>query len=127
MQPKSKRNSMSPSNRRRLSVPNRMSSRGSRSFERSSAPQSMSARSSKTKPPTQRDVAAMAVERVLGTKDDGLADWISELGRAYVTTSGETADYSVLESHLRRFTARNTFDYFIHKDLGVFFRRELDF
>jgi adenine-specific DNA-methyltransferase len=28
---------------------------------------------------------------------------------------------------LRRYTARNTFDYFIHKDLGGFLRRELDF
>ena len=26
-----------------------------------------------------------------------------------------------------RYTARNTFDYFIHKDLGGFLRRELDF
>ena len=32
-----------------------------------------------------------------------------------------------LEAHLRRYTARNTFDYFIHKDLGAFLRRELDF
>ena len=35
--------------------------------------------------------------------------------------------YSRLEAHLRRYTARNTFDYFIHKDLGTFLRRELDF
>ncbi len=41
--------------------------------------------------------------------------------------SGERADYSRLEAHLRRYTARNTFDYFIHKDLGSFLRRELDF
>jgi adenine-specific DNA-methyltransferase len=30
-------------------------------------------------------------------------------------------------SILDRYTARNTFDYFIHKDLGGFLRRELDF
>ena len=41
--------------------------------------------------------------------------------------SGERADYSRLEAHLRRYVARNTFDYFIHKDLGTFLRRELDF
>ena len=41
--------------------------------------------------------------------------------------SGERTDYSRLEAHLRRYTARNTFDYFIHKDLGAFLRRELDF
>ncbi|WP_019991015.1 DNA methyltransferase [Rudanella lutea] len=34
---------------------------------------------------------------------------------------------TLLEKHLRDYTARNTFDYFIHKDLGGFLRRELDF
>ena len=33
----------------------------------------------------------------------------------------------MLEKHLAQYTARNTFDYFIHKDLGGFLRRELDF
>ena len=41
--------------------------------------------------------------------------------------SGDKAEYSRLEAHLNRYTARNTFDYFIHKDLGTFLRRELDF
>lgn len=39
------------------------------------------------------------------------------------TNSGRT----LLEKHLAEYTARNTFDYFIHKDLGGFLRRELDF
>ena len=34
---------------------------------------------------------------------------------------------ALLEKHLKDYTARNTFDYFIHKDLGGFLRRELDF
>lgn len=34
---------------------------------------------------------------------------------------------SVLQKHLRAYTARHQFDYFIHKDLGGFLRRELDF
>lgn len=34
---------------------------------------------------------------------------------------------TLIEKHLQDFTARNTFDYFIHKDLGGFLRRELDF
>lgn len=33
----------------------------------------------------------------------------------------------LLYRHLRDFTARNSFDYFIHKDLGGFLSRELDF
>ena len=42
--------------------------------------------------------------------------------------SGERADRTAaLDAHLKRYTARNTFDYFIHKDLGTFLRRELDF
>ena len=33
---------------------------------------------------------------------------------------------TVLEKHLERYTAKNSFDYFIHKDLAGFLRRELD-
>ena len=34
---------------------------------------------------------------------------------------------TLLEKHILDFTARNSFDYFIHKDLGCFLTRELDF
>jgi len=34
---------------------------------------------------------------------------------------------TLIEKHINDYTARNTFDYFIHKDLGGFLRRELDF
>ena len=34
---------------------------------------------------------------------------------------------TVLEKHLTGFISRHTFDYFIHKDLGGFLRRELDY
>lgn len=34
---------------------------------------------------------------------------------------------SILAKHLAEYTGRNTFDYFVHKDLGGFLRRELDF
>jgi adenine-specific DNA-methyltransferase len=47
-----------------------------------------------------------------------------------VPGSAGTADKpsrTLLGKHLDRFSARNTFDYFIHKDLGGFMRRELDF
>lgn len=36
-------------------------------------------------------------------------------------------DRTLLEKHLKDYVARNTFDYFIHKDLGGFLKRELDF
>ena len=35
-------------------------------------------------------------------------------------------DRTVLDKHLAAYTAKNSFDYFIHKDLGGFLRRELD-
>ncbi|MGA2936292.1 MAG: DNA methyltransferase [Syntrophobacteraceae bacterium] len=81
----------------------------------------------KTKPPTQKDLIALATQRLLTVADASLLLWIAELGKPHVTASGEKADYSRLEANLRRYTARNTFDYFIHKDLGGFLRRELDF
>ncbi|WP_282629629.1 site-specific DNA-methyltransferase [Empedobacter sedimenti] len=34
---------------------------------------------------------------------------------------------TIVEKHLNDFISRNSFDYFIHKDLGGFLRRELDF
>lgn len=37
------------------------------------------------------------------------------------------AKSTLLGKHLDDFTAKNTFDYFIHKNLGKFLRRELDF
>ena len=84
-------------------------------------------RESKTKPPTQKDLTAMAVKRILEVTDTPLARWIEELSKPHLKSDGETADYTRLEAHLKRYTARNTFDFFIHKDLGTFMRRELDF
>lgn len=81
----------------------------------------------KSKAPAQKDLTPLATNRVLAVADASLAAWIVELGKSHVTASGEKADYTRLEAHLKRYTARNTFDYFIHKDLGGFLRRELDF
>ena len=84
-------------------------------------------REANSKPPVQKDLSALAATRVLSVTDDGMAQWISELSKSHVMGSGERAAYSRLDAHLNRYTARNTFDYFIHKDLGGFLRRELDF
>ena len=59
-------------------------------------------------------------------KTPGFDEWVPGLGQA--RSNGQaTRDRTVLEKHLTQYTARNTFDYFIHKDLGGFLRRELDF
>ena len=84
-------------------------------------------RGEKKKPPAQTDLSALAANSILAVPHTTLTEWITELGKTHVMASGERADYSRLEAHLRRYTARNTFDYFIHKDLGTFLRRELDF
>ena len=52
-------------------------------------------------------------------------DWLALL--ASPTPTESHPDRSVLDKHLAVYTARNSFDYFIHKDLGGFLRRELDF
>lgn len=84
-------------------------------------------REGKSKPATQKDLSADAVKRILAVADASLLPWVTELGKPHMLANGEEADYTRLEAHLRRYTARNTFDYFIHKDLGAFLRRELDF
>jgi adenine-specific DNA-methyltransferase len=84
-------------------------------------------REGKTKPPAQKDLTAFAVARVLAVTAEPFGPWMAELRKPHVTGGGVDADYSRLEGHLKRYTARNTFDYFIHKDLGTFLRRELDF
>ncbi|MCO6454801.1 MAG: hypothetical protein J5I93_05830 [Pirellulaceae bacterium] len=84
-------------------------------------------REGKSKPPAQKELTAVAEKRLLEVGDAALAAWIAELNQPHVKADGERADYSRLRAHLNRYVARNTFDYFIHKDLGAFLRRELDF
>lgn len=78
-------------------------------------------------PAKQKDLNAAAEEKILGLGDASLVDWIAELSRTHVRADGTASDATRLRVHLDRYTARNTFDYFIHKDLGGFLRRELDF
>ena len=51
-------------------------------------------------------------------------EWLPLLGeKAPTEANGER---TLLDRRLERYTAKNSFDYFIHKDLGGFLRRELD-
>ena len=70
----------------------------------------------------QADLNETAVHRILA--DPAAQAWRFDLARA--ASSAEDAP-SLLAKHLSTYTAKNTFDYFIHKDLGSFLRRELDF
>ncbi|MGQ9779619.1 MAG: DNA methyltransferase, partial [Bacillota bacterium] len=74
----------------------------------------------------QAELNEAARERLLGLGGPSeLLPWLAELGAKAPTE--KNPDRTLLEKHLANWTARNTFDYFIHKDLGGFLRRELDF
>lgn len=70
----------------------------------------------------QKEHVEEAVTRIL-TEAHG--DWKGLLHAKAPTD--KSPNRTVLEKHLTDYTARNTLDYFIHKDLGGFLRRELDF
>ena len=63
-----------------------------------------------------------AVQTVLAAASE---DWKRELS-ALAPTEKNTKR-TLFEKHLNDYTAKYSFDYFIHKDLGGFMRRELDF
>jgi adenine-specific DNA-methyltransferase len=84
-------------------------------------------RDGKTKPPAQKDLTEIAVKRILAVENAEMIIWIRELQKSHLRADGTQSDNSRLRVNLNRYTARNTFDYFIHKDLGTFLRRELDF
>ena len=52
------------------------------------------------------------------------SDWRDLLAVLAPTDTNEKR--TLLEKHVERYTAKNSFDYFIHKDLSGFLRRELD-
>ncbi|KGS91804.1 DNA methylase family protein [Burkholderia pseudomallei] len=73
---------------------------------------------------TKQDaLAETAVQTVLAA-DVVKASWL-DLGKRAPTE--KNPQRTVLEKHLSDYTTKNTADYFIHKDLGSFLRRELDF
>lgn len=71
----------------------------------------------------QEALVTTAVEAVLA--DAAVkARWLALGNRAPTEKSPQR---TLLEKHLNDYTTKNTADYFIHKDLGGFLRRELDF
>lgn len=71
----------------------------------------------------QEDLVAKAVKAVL--EDANVkARW---LGLSKREPTEKNAQRTLLEKCLTSYTTKNTADYFIHKDIGGFLRRELDF
>jgi len=76
----------------------------------------------------QDQINAQTANRVfedLNTEE--LAVWQHRLSIIWQRSDGKETDKTILDKHLYDYTRRNTFDYFIHKDLFGFLRRELDF
>ncbi len=73
-------------------------------------------------PDTQEDLRKQACDSIFGYIS---GEW--KIGLADLKPTPSNKKRTLLEKHLAEYTARNTFDYFIHKDLGGFLRQELDF
>ena len=72
--------------------------------------------------PKQEELNKKAADVLLHNSD--LLPIVNDLNKL---TGTEKNRITTILKHLNNFTAKNTFDYFIHKDLGKFLRRELDF
>lgn len=81
----------------------------------------------KKKAPTQAHLLDIAEKLLLGASSSLPEQWKAALAQRYRKADGELADYSTLKGQLNNYSKKNTFDYFIHKDLGSFLSRELDF
>jgi len=76
----------------------------------------------------EQQINPETVRRVMELlKTGGLDAWEPRLTAKWKRADGTVTDRTALEKHLSDYTRRNTFDYFIHKNLGEFLRRELDF
>ena len=71
----------------------------------------------------QEDLVGKAVQTVLGN-DTVKSRWL-DLAKREPTE--KNPQRTLLEKHLTTYTQKNSADYFIHKNLGGFLRRELDF
>lgn len=67
----------------------------------------------------REDLCAQAAQKI---GEQIPAGWLSLL-----SPLNESDPRTLLDKHIDDYTAKNSFDYFIHKNLGGFLRRELDF
>jgi adenine-specific DNA-methyltransferase len=74
----------------------------------------------------RNEEAVAGILEVLGVLNDARAKEYLAILKTPAPTE-KRADRPLLAKYIAQYTARNTMDYFIHKDLGGFLRRELDF
>jgi adenine-specific DNA-methyltransferase len=73
---------------------------------------------------SQKDINAETINKIIN-ETDGLVEWRKFLSDKMPTAAN--ANRTVLEKYLNDYTAKNTFDYFIHPKLDDFLTNELDF
>jgi adenine-specific DNA-methyltransferase len=69
----------------------------------------------------QDDITKETLEKLFNLAE------VSSFGLNEKAPTEKNAERTLLEKHLSNYTAKHSFDYFIHKDLGRFLRQELDF
>ena len=70
----------------------------------------------------QKDLCTAALNEIAILTPTGFAELLD-----VKAPTKDNPNRTLLEKHLTDYTAKNSFDYFIHKDLGGFLNRELDF
>ena len=70
----------------------------------------------------QKDLCTAALNEIATLIPTGFAELLD-----VKAPTKDNPNRTLLEKHLTDYTAKNSFDYFIHKDLGGFLNRELDF
>ncbi len=78
----------------------------------------------KDKSVKQAPLLAEALEKIVPQITGNFTEYLDLIS---FKPTDKNSKRTLLEKHLNDYTARNTFDYFIHKDLGGFLTRELDF
>jgi len=73
----------------------------------------------------QEKYTAESLETIMETLEASHPDWWERLIMHSVPDKPDSR--TILDKHLTAYVAKNTFDYFIHKDLHGFLTRELDF
>ena len=72
----------------------------------------------------QHSINQETEQQILAKIKDDKGGWLALIAAPCPTEVDENR--TLLGKHLTAYTAKNSFDYFIHKDLGGFLRRELD-
>ena len=72
----------------------------------------------------QHSINQETEQRILAKIKKDKEGWLALIAAPCPTEADESR--TLLGKHLTAYTAKNSFDYFIHKDLGGFLRRELD-